>query len=75
MLQQLILLLGHVQGTIKAHCASEEPWGELGCGGSCPCFAVCSSFPSNSVAERGKYVLLIAELKFKIQGLNSMWHF
>ena len=30
MLQQLILLLGHAQGTIKAHCASEEAWGGPG---------------------------------------------
>lgn len=75
MLQQLILLLGHVQGTIKAHCASEEPWGELGCGDSWPHFAVCSSFLNNPVAERDEYVLLIAELKFKTPGLNSVWHF
>lgn len=50
MLQQLILFLGH--GTVKAHCAIEEPWGELGCGDSCPHFAVCSSFLNNPVAER-----------------------
>lgn len=63
MLQQLVLLLGHVQGTIKAHCASEEPWGEAGCGDSCPCFAVCSSFLNSPAAEGSEDVLLNAELK------------
>lgn len=55
------MLLGHVQGTIKAHCASEEPWGEPGFGDSCPRFAACSRIPSGPVAERGKCVLLIAD--------------
>lgn len=36
---------------------------------------LCAAASWTILFQRDEYVLLIAELKFKTPGLNSMWHF